>query len=338
MGSFDNRFVSLIREGTTYGGAAAGGAAARYGEVDDESFAGRYDLIDRADMSRYGISKSVVGREFSDGSINLAMQADDFLGMLLLGVFPTDSVDASGSPEVHTFTEAGTFPTFTVKVQRDTHVHTFGGMVIDRLSFSASMNEYVMVSADFVGQPEDDVATISAASLTPSFSALDAMHFVNADILFEGDAQGSSPHVKSFSVDINLNRDTDNAHGLGDSGYTIAPPPQRREVTGSIELIKPMYDSEEIYSDPSYDDLVYHNNAVKDGNSSSPAIKATFSDGTNSLELHITKVVYEAPETSVSARDTQTMTVNFRGLYDPGESEMMTAILKNQQATAYSSL
>ena len=337
MGSFDSRFVSITREGTTYGGAAASGAAARYGEVDDESFAGRYDLIDRADMSRYGISKSVVGREFSDGSVNLAMQADDFLGMLLLGVFPTDTVNSSGSPEIHTFTEAGTFPTFTVKVQRDTHVHTFGGMVIDRLSFSASMNEYVMVSADFVGQPEDHPQTIASAGLTPSFSTLDAMHFVNADILFEGDAQGASPNVKSFSVDINLNRDTDNAHGLGDSGYTIAPPPQRREVTGSIEFIKPIYDSS-TYSDPFYDDLVYDNNAVKDGSSASPAIKATFSDGTNSLELHITKVVYEAPETSVSARDTQTMTVNFRGLYDAGESEMMTAILKNQQATAYSSL
>jgi len=335
MGSFDNRFVSLTREGTTYGGAAASNAAARYGEVDDESFAGRYDLIDRADISRYGISKSVVGREFADGSVNLAMQADDFLGMLLLGVFPTDTVDDSGSPEVHTFTEAGTFPTFTVKVQRDTHVHTFGGMVIDRLSFSASMNEYVMVSADFVGQPEDHPQTIAAANLTAGFSALDAMHFVNADVHFEGST--ASPNVKSFSVDINLNRDTDNAHGLGDSGYTIAPPPQRREVSGSIEFIKPGLLSTSI-SEPLYDDLVYDNNAVKDGSGASPAIKAVFSDGTNSLELHITKVVYEAPETSVSARDTQTMTVNFRGLFDAGESEMMTAILKNQQATAYSSL
>ena len=333
MGAFDNRFVSLAIEGGGYG--VIGSGAAKYGDVDDESFAGRYDLIDRSDMNYSAISKSVVGKEYADGSLNMALQGDDFLGTLLKGIYPTDTKAGSG-PYTHTFTEAGTFPSYQIVVQRDTHVHTFGGMCLNRLGISASMNEYVMVSADFVGQAEDDVQTISAASLTPSFSALDGMHFVNADITFSADAQGASPSVKSISIDFNLNRDTDNAHGLGDSGYTIAPPAQRREVSGTIEFIKPMYNSEQVYSEPTYDGLIYDNtNNVTDGTNAAPAIKCVFSDGTNSLDLRIFKVVYEAPETNVSGRDTQTMTVAFRGLYDTGEEAVTKTVLTNQQATAY---
>jgi hypothetical protein len=33
-----------------------------------------------------------------------------------------------------------------------------------------------------------------------------------------------------------LNRDTDNASSLGKSTYTVAPPPQQREITGTIEF------------------------------------------------------------------------------------------------------
>ena len=39
--------------------------------------------------------------------------------------------------------------------------------------------------------------------------------------------------------------------------------------------------------------------------------------------LGIISVHYEAPQTSVSGRDSQTMTVNFIGLYDETETEMV---------------
>ena len=58
--NFAYRYVSITPEHTTtsgarsYGTASAGGSAKIYGEVDDESIAHNFDLMTRADMSRYG--------------------------------------------------------------------------------------------------------------------------------------------------------------------------------------------------------------------------------------------------------------------------------------------
>lgn len=328
MALYDNRFVA-IRTESAYGTAQGSNA---FGEVDDESFAGRYDLVDRTDMSYYAQSKSKIGKEYSDGSTNFAMQADDFLGKLLLGLYGTDTKTGSG-PYTHAFTEAGTLPTYTVQVQRDTHVHTFTGCVIDSFGISASLNEYVMVNASFLGKAESAVATIAAASLTfdPAGTALDAMHFTGASVEFENSGTAST-NIKSISMDWNLNRDTDNACGLGDSTYVRAPACQRREVSGTIEFSKAIYSTS--VDEPDYDNLVVTNDILPDTADVDGDIKATFSDGTNSLMIVLPRVVYEAPETSVSGRDSQTMSVSFKGLYDTSYG-LSKATLVNQYASTY---
>ena len=62
MALYDNRFLA-IRTENSYGTA---NGTRRFGEVDDESFAGRYDLVDRTDMSYYAQSKSKIGKEYSE--------------------------------------------------------------------------------------------------------------------------------------------------------------------------------------------------------------------------------------------------------------------------------
>ncbi len=67
--AFDNRFVALTKE-ATYGNNPGSGYV--FGEADDESIRHQFELLTRADMSRYGAAESHVGKEYSDGDINLA--------------------------------------------------------------------------------------------------------------------------------------------------------------------------------------------------------------------------------------------------------------------------
>ena len=96
---FANRYVFLRPEQTTnqtnqtptYGTASAmtaydavsGQPAYIGGEVDDESISHQFEVMYRADMSRFGNAKSQQGKEYSEGSISFAMQPDMFMGLNL---------------------------------------------------------------------------------------------------------------------------------------------------------------------------------------------------------------------------------------------------------------
>ena len=55
-----------------------------YGEVDDESMKQTFELLARSDMSRQVASKAVTNTQFGEGSINLAVQPDDFMGKIYM--------------------------------------------------------------------------------------------------------------------------------------------------------------------------------------------------------------------------------------------------------------
>tara|TARA_A100001515_G_scaffold141523_1_gene138621 strand:+ start:2606 stop:3634 length:1029 start_codon:yes stop_codon:yes gene_type:complete len=320
MVEFLNRYVSLEKE-SSYGSEPSGTPV--YGEVDDESIRHNYELMTRMDMSRPISSKSVTGTEFSEGDINLAIQVDDFVGNLLYSFFPQDALTTSGSANIHTLTEpsltsasAGVYPSFTIRVGREEKEHTFTGMMTNTLSISASVGEYATMSVGFVGKAE----SATSALATPTFDgvALDALYFANGQVRFD-DGTGSAPaavaSVKSFSFDINLNRDTDNAYGIGNSTYGRAPPAQRREISGTIEFNKVVYTSS--LDEPTYDNLIAADGLeYNDGSSPSMKLKLLDEAGADFIDFDFFKVRFEAPEASVSGRDTNTMTVNFVGLYD----------------------
>ena len=95
--NFAYRYVALRPEHTTVSGARSYGTASLgtdstvFGEVDDESFQHMFDLLTRNDMSHYGVSKSLNGKEYSEGGLNLVAQGDDFCGMLFYGVYGDNS-------------------------------------------------------------------------------------------------------------------------------------------------------------------------------------------------------------------------------------------------------
>tara|TARA_R100000005_G_C4968443_1_gene182323 strand:- start:294 stop:1325 length:1032 start_codon:yes stop_codon:yes gene_type:complete len=321
MVEFLNRYVSIEKE-SSYGSEPSGTPV--YGEVDDESLASTYDLMTRQDMSRPIAAKSVTGTERSEGDINLAIQVDDFVGNLLYSFFPQDALTTSGAAKIHTMTEpsltdpaAGVYPSWTVRVGREEKEHTFTGMMTNSLSISATVGEYAMMSVGFVGQRESGTAALETTNVVFAGAALDALHFANGQVSFDdGSTDGSAvATVKSFSFDINLNRDTDNAYGLGDSTYRRAPPAQRREISGTIEFNKVIYTSSA--AEPTYDALVAEDGlAYNDGAAPSLKLKLIDEAGADYIDFEFYNIRFEAPEASVSGRDTNTMTVNFIGLYD----------------------
>tara|TARA_R100001079_G_scaffold94652_1_gene57543 strand:+ start:117 stop:1160 length:1044 start_codon:yes stop_codon:yes gene_type:complete len=342
MVEFLNRYVSLQKE-ASYGTepTAGTGNGEVFGEVDDESIQHNFELMTREDMSRPISAKSVTGTEHSEGDINLAMQVDDFVGNLLYSFFPQDTTsNPSGSIYKHILTEpsltsasAGVYPSFTIRVGREEKEHTFTGMMTNTLNVSASVGEYATMSVGFVGKAESATASLA----TPTFDgvALDALYFANGEVKFDngtGSAPAAVASVKSFSLDINLNRDTDNAYGIGSSTYGRAPPAQRREISGTIEFNKVIYTSS--LDEPTYDELIAADGlAYNDGTDPSMSLKLLDEAGADFIFIEFFNVRFEAPEASVSGRDTNTMTVNFVGLYD----DNLGAMRVTAQGTSLSS-
>ena len=339
MVEFLNRYVSIQKEGSTYGSTGAGGDEV-YGEVDDESFAHNFDLLTRQDMSRQIVSKSVTGTEYSEGGLSMAVQIDDFVGNVLAAFFPdTDyNNDITGA---HTFNEpttsSHTYNTYTIQVGREQKEHSYTGMVGNNLSLSANVGEYVMLSADFVGQAEAGTGALQTATFDGD--AQDALYFANGSVFFDdgsSSAPAASASVKSFSVDIGLNRDTDNAYALGTNTYNRAPPSQRREISGTIEFNTVLY-GDQTLDEPDYDALI-----AADGLSYSDAaadatitLKLLSESGSDYIHVEFYNVRFEAPSANVSGRDTNTMSVNFVGLYDAtasGADKAMRIVMKGGAA------
>ena len=339
--AFDNRFVALTKE-STYGTNPGSGYV--FGEADDESIRHQFELLTRADMSRYGAAESHTGKEYSDGDVNLALMNDNFMGNVLLGIMGKDVVTGGSDPYTHTFSEVENTtsidtPSFTLIVGREEHEHYYTGAVVESLSISASLNEYASVGVNFMARAEGTVANIG--TLTPAFpDDKVALYFSNAKVFFNNDSTASDA-VKSISFDINLNRDGDNACGLGSTTYIRAPPAQRREITGTIEFNR--YLTAAVESEPLYTQMIATDGLefAPDSAASDTALKVQFGDDATAdlLTFNFYKIRFEAPEANVSGRDSQTLSVGFVALFDAGGSnpadKMMDIVMKNDKSAAY---
>ncbi len=323
MVEFLNRYVALGKEAANAYGTEV--APTTFGEVDDESFATRMDLLTRQDMSRPVVGKSVTGKEYSEGGYNMAVQLDEFLGNTLAAFFPKTDYDTTLTG-AHSFFEptlaANVYHSFTIDVGREEKIHTYTGMVANTLSVTASVGEYVMMSADFVGCREKaSQADISATAITFEGDALDALYFSNGTVLFDdgaGTVPAASASIKSVDFQVSLNPDTDNAMALGDSTYSSRPKMQRREVTGTVEFNKVLY-GDQALDEPDYTSLVASKGlAYNDGTDPVMTLHFTEEDSPtdNYIKFKFYNIRWEAPTSNVSGRDSQTMSVGFVALYD----------------------
>ena len=338
---FANRYVKLIPEqttnqtnqtptyaigsGMTAYDAVSGQPAYIGGEVDDESISNNFEVMYRSDMSRFGASKSQQGKEYSEGSLNFAMQPDMFMGLHFFGVYGGEPTASSGT---HTFIETASciLPSFAINVGRDEKQHNYGGMCLNRLGLSANLNEYVMVSADYVGKSESAVGTVDAA---PVFcgAGIDAMHFRQADVHFNNDSAASTL-VKSVSIDWNMNLDTDNACALGSTTYVRQPTPGMREITGSVEFAKVIHTAVE--SEPTYTQMITSAGLEfnPDAAATDFALRLLITDGASPTTIDLYKLRWESATSNVSGRDTQTFSMNFTALFDADGSNPANAMSK----------
>ena len=325
----NNRYVAAIKE-AAYGTTPSG--TYYFGEVDDESIKHTYDVMQRENLNRYGASKSNTGKEYGEGDINMAIINDNFTGLVLAGLMGTNTVGSvSGGLYPHTFTEAGAGISMSLAIAREEKIHHYAGAVVEKVSVSAAINEYGMMSASFMTQAEGTLAALS--SQTASFSdALQALYFSDAKVFFNADSTASNA-VKSISFDIALNRDGDSACGLGDRTYVRAPPAQRREISGSIEFNRIIHSSVE--SEPTYAQLVSADGLELAGSGVELKVQFGSESVADLLTFNFYKIRFEAPDANVSGRDTQTFTVPFVALFSSNDSKMMDIVMKNPQSGTY---
>jgi hypothetical protein len=282
---YSYRYVSIRNEKAAYGTADG---TEYFGEVDDESFSNTFDLLTRTDMSRMGAHDSRVGTIRGEGGLNLVLQNDHFCALLIAAAY--NKYTHGSSENRHTFEEDVTagkhLPSFTLAVGREDEEHNYPGMCLNRLSLSANVGEYVMLSADFVGKGE----TAETALATPSFegASTSGFHFAECDVFFND--TGSSPanageNVKSFSIEYNMNLDTDNSMALGSQEYVTQPMPQAREITGTIEFALPKTGAKGARNEPTYSSVNTDTDAAVIYEGTDYAIKLSLVSGSDTLDL-----------------------------------------------------
>lgn len=321
-----HRYLSVGKE-STYNTAVSASAV---GEVESESFGQSFDVLKRSDMNYWNSRQAVMGKISSAGGWTQALQPDHFTIMCLHGLFGKSTgmnLTGAGSPiegvlEETAITTATALPSYTFRIGRDDGEAIFPGQVIESCSVSASVGEYAMINFSTIGSTQTQAdATLGTA--IPTYTG-DACHFAKTFVNFEELATSSSfsSMVSSIDFEIKNSHDIDNTYSLGSNAVTRRPPVTTREVTGSITFHKMLESGDaELDGAPYYEELMGATSAneqaeVQPG-ASTAALSVFFDGGTNnSIRFDFYNLHYEMPETSVSGRDTQTMTVKFHALLD----------------------
>ena len=109
------------------------------------------------------------------------------------------------------------------------------------------------------------------------------------------------------------------------------PPSRTREITGTMEFNEIIYDDTSgIKGEPSYQDLAdtAASGAVHKIQTGSgiPALKFKFvgDTATDTIEIELYNIRFEAPEASVSGRDPARMSVGFQAYHDLGPSSTIS--------------
>ncbi len=218
-------------------------------------------------------------------------------------------------------------PYATVAVYDGEVRRLFTDMKVSRLSLRADINQLALLTLDLVGiQASVDgtpvVATVPATEY--------GLYFEHADVLI-GDAGGTltSVPVRSFSLDINTNPNTDR-YRLG-SRFRRAVPTGRFDITGSVDL-----DANSFPGDPQ---KFY--NAVLNGQFLQ--LRLVFSDPTNTVSytagsttkttnsqfiVDIPFALIEWPNHNINGPDIITGAINFTAYADGNTAVSVTHIYK----------
>ena len=335
-----HRYLSVGKE-STYNTAVDDSAV---GEVESETFGQTFDVIKRSDMNYWNSRQAVMGKITTSGGWTQALQPCHFTMMCIHGLFgASTAMNLDGGTQVGIITETpitsiNALPSYTFRIGRDDGEAIFPGQVMESMSVSASIGEYAMISFTTLGstQTEDNNAHQTAI---PTYTG-DAVHFAKTFVNFEETATSAdfSSMVQSIDFEIKNNHDMDNTYSLGSNTVDRRPPVTTREVSGSITFHKMLQSGDSGLNDAlTYTEMMgatsSNDTAHVQPGSSTPALSVLFEDGTNNyIRFDFFNIHYEMPETSVSGRDAQTMTINFHGLYDLTETTTVKVEYKSSDS------
>jgi len=343
MPTHHTRYVSVAREATYNTPVTSEDAV---GEVESESFQQSFDVLKRNDINYYGAAKAIVSKQIAEGSFSMALQPDKFTLMMLHGIMGVDT-PSGGATDQRTLSELSIsttteLPSYTFHIGRDDKEHLFPGQVIESISVTASVGEYSMISVNTVGAKQSS-STATLGTAVPTYLG-DAAHFAKSFVNFDEAATSSSGGfsnlVQSIDFEIKTGRDMDNSYSLASETCVRSPPVTLREITGSLTFHKALLTADASEGEPFFDELMgatsTNAQALKNPSASTPALSVMFEvDAANFIRFDFYKIHFEMPETSVSGRDSQTMTVNFHGLYDlGGANKMMEIVCRSSDGVA----
>lgn len=272
----------------------------------------------KGEEQKFTMSKKV------SGSLSYISRPDD-VGMFLANAFGKETVSSVATVSTHTFTlsdpNSESNPSLSATTKQGDFVFGYSGLDIDEIGFSASAGDYLSTSLSFVGKEE--VTGTASTLLSPS--ALRPLTFASGVVL----TVGGTELAKIKKVDFKMKNNLKN-YQYNDTGYFFSEPkPTSRNITLTVEC-----------EWSSASQAIYVANYLADNLA---AVVLTFNSSQMiadttpySLQISVPAMSLDKPSRSGSANEIISHSLPFVGV-DTLSGELITAILKNSQATVYHS-
>lgn len=261
-----------------------------------------------------------VAQKWSEPSIE-GIVYDETIGLFLLGALGTHAKTGAGVPYTHTFTENdASIPSFTIVWKDGGMTKMLTGCVFSTLELTQETGQFLMFSASLVGKYAVDTTETPGITAENKFCSKFASLKVEDDVASL--AGGTAIGAESFRVTIEKNAEAKYLFGSNDPDGIYD---KNMEVTGEFMLN---------LEDDTYLDL---HNAGTVKAIQFESINTDVTIGTGNPEI---KVVLDACDiqewTRNGGKDERlTQTCGFYSSYDLSAGSMITAEIKNSQATDY---
>jgi len=255
----------------------------------------------------------VAGTRKISGNVEVEVSSGS-IGMLLRQSVGAEAISGIG-PYNHTFTPttAVEVPSTTVEVGRpslDGTVRRFRyvGAKVDQWELSQDVDEFLIMSVDYMGMTED----LTGAMSTPTYTTVQPFTFVNATLTLGGSAECFS----SLKISGKNNISSTNLVCATDPRAPKVRDPGFHELGGSFEQ--------------EFEDMTLYNLFV----AGTPAtFGAIWSAGSTSILEIAGQVMYDGETPNVTGPDVLMQSVPFSFIHATADASAFTATLTNSVAT-----
>lgn len=284
------------------------------------------------DESAVGVIESTKGQDvatkYAEGSITGRL-SDTTLGLVLLGIFGTDTPTLVGGESVvydHAFTvlQSAQHPTLTIGMAgpNESTGYRHALAMIDQLDIDFEVNKYCQYKAGF--RANIAVAGANTPSFTASENAFLPQHAtVKVATNIAGLAGATAISTRKASISIKQNVDEDWTIG------NVSPVDRVNKgftVEGTIEIT---------YNDRTYIDMLT-GDTPKAIRLTALMTGTTIGTGSNpTLTIDLAKVKFTEVARKLDNDEIVTQTLKFTAHYSLTDSKMISATLRNLVATAY---